>query len=593
MSKVRNRTARAAARGVTAKPALLRDPTPLLLASGLDPNDVRAILSSYGIRSVEEADRNIQSMAGDPHERRQLAAILPSLLRSTAGTADPDQALNHWERLFSGAVTRVSLLDYLRASPRMLDLLCTIFGNSDALAFTLIRDPTLIHWLAEEDVLASSPSNNEMESALRRSIAGLTVTELKLEALRRFRRREMLKIGVRDLFRLAPVEETTASLSDLASILIQVAYEIVDGELRAAYGVPMHRNRDGRWVETGFTVIGMGKLGGHELNYSSDVDLIYVYESSEGQTRPLGQVSRALDSGSPEVISSEEYFELLARRLTKVLSESSKEGYLFRVDLRLRAEGSVGQLARSLDQYAKYYRTRGRTWERLALLRSWPVAGSPGVGRAFVRMVKGFIWEPASGRADPKAALGIIENVRTVKEMIDEKIADRGHERRNVKLGIGGIREIEFLTQTIQVLVGGRQTAVVARNTLEALKRLHRHRLLSERDLRRLTEAYRFLRDVEHKLQMVHEMQTHSLPDDEEHLAQCAIRMGYDTDDRQTSLTRFRADHARHTGHVNRMFRSFFYSPEDSELVRAVLGASFKTRHHKDAGTLLQKRRAR
>ena len=574
MTKCRNRSLRAASRGAAANPILMRDPTPLLLAPGLDPQEVRAILSSYGIRSSEEADRNIQAMAGDPHERRQLAAILPALLRSTAGTADPDQALNHWERLFSGGVTRVSLLNYLHASPRMLDLLCTILGNSDALAFTLIRDPMLIHWLAEEDVLTSPPSRTGMETALRQSIAGLTITELKLEALRRFRRREMLKIGVRDLFRLATVEETTASLSDLASVLIQVAYEIVDEELRAEHGVPMHRNRDGRWVETGFAVIGMGKLGGHELNYSSDVDLIYVYESSEGQTKPAGPAAEAKPAKRADGISAEEYFELLARRLTKVLSESTKEGYLFRVDLRLRAEGSVGQLARALDHYAKYYRTRGRIWERLALLKSWPVAGSPAVGRAFVRMVKRFIWEPASRGSDLSTALGIIREVRAIKEQIDEKIAGRGHERRNVKLGIGGIREIEFLTQTLQVILGGELPGIVMRNTLAALDRLHRHRLLSEGDLRRLSEAYRFLRDVEHKLQMVHELQTHSLPHDEEQLAQCAIRMGYDATNRELSVARFRADHARHTDDVNRTFRSFFDDPERSVLLKAALAAA-------------------
>lgn len=573
MGKVLNKPSRSVSAGAASKVAIPPDPTPLLLAPGLGIQDVRRILSPYGVRSFEEADRNIQSMAGEPHERRQLAAILPNLLQSTAGTADPDQALNHWERLFSGVVSRASTLDYLHASPRMLDLLCTIFGNSDALAFTLIRDPTLIHWLAEEEVLSSPPSRIGMETALRTSVGSLTVTELKLEALRRFRRREMLKIGVRDLFRLATVEETTASLSDLASVLIQAAYEIVDGDLRAEYGVPMQLNREGRWVEAEFAVIGMGKLGGHELNYSSDVDLIYVY-SSEGHTRRTDHKERLKGSLRSGTISNEEYFELLARRLTKALSETTKEGYLFRVDLRLRAEGSVGRLARSLDEYAKYYRTRGRVWERLALLKSWPVAGSHAVGKAFVRMAKRFAWNQDAPRTeDPQDAFNIIRDVRAVKEMIDEKIADRGHERRNVKLGIGGIREIEFLAQTIQVIAGGRLSGIASRNTLATLERLCQHRLLSQRELGRLTDAYRFLRDVEHKLQMVHELQTHSLPDDEELLTQCAIRMGYDARNRRASLARFRADHARYTSHVNRAFRSFFYAPERSSLLRAILSA--------------------
>ena len=253
----------------------LPDATPLLLSPGLNAREVDSILKPYNIRATQEADRNIQAMAGEPHTRRQLATILSDLLVSTAKTADPDHAFNHWERLLSGGVNRPAMLDYLRASPRMLDLLCTIFGNSDALAFTLIRDPMLIHWLADNG-LSKPPSRAGMESILQQHLDGVSVTELKLDALRRFRRREMLRIGVRDLFRLAPVEETTASLSDLASVLIHAAYRIVNADLRLQYGVPMHRGRDGKLIETGFSVIGMGKLGGHELNYSSDVDLIYV-----------------------------------------------------------------------------------------------------------------------------------------------------------------------------------------------------------------------------------------------------------------------------------------------------------------------------
>ena len=153
------------------------------------------------------------------------------------------------------------------------------------------------------------------------------------------------------------MSETTASLSDLAALLIHAAYEIVDADLRRQYGRPMHKSRQGKWVETGFAVIGMGKLGGHELNYSSDVDLIYVYASHEGETRATQAAAKAVAAG----ISNEEYFEILSRELTKALSEPTREGYVFRVDLRLRAEGSVGQLARSLDDYRKYYATRGRS----------------------------------------------------------------------------------------------------------------------------------------------------------------------------------------------------------------------------------------
>jgi glutamate-ammonia-ligase adenylyltransferase len=545
----------------------------VLLAAKRSAEEVGAILSAFGLHDVDQADRNLEAMAGDPHQRRQLAEILPILLETISRTADPDQALNHWERLL-GSVARTSFLEYLRTSPRMQELLSAIFGNSDALAFTLIRDPTLVYWLAEENVLSKPSTRKGIEDALRKKIGHLTTKELKLDALRRLRRREMLRIGVRDLLRLAAVPETTAALSDLASLLIHAAYEIVDADLRRQYGVPMHKNRQGRWVETGFSVIGMGKLGGHELNYSSDVDLIYVYESHEGETRlPAGHAA-----GRPAAvgISNEEYFEILSREVTKALVEPTREGYIFRVDLRLRAEGSVGQLARSLDDYKKYYFTRGQVWERLALLKASPVAGSNAVGNTFLKIVKPFIFGRVEQKVDLAGALAVVREVRAVKEMIDTKMADRGHERRNVKLGTGGIREIEFLVQTVQVLAGKRMSALLDRNTLGALDRFASRKLISAGARDDLAAAYLFLRDVEHKLQMVHELQTHALPESETELERCAIRAGYGTEDRGKSTTQFLADHRRHTDVVNRMFRSLFAEPDTSPILKATLQAAAK-----------------
>ena len=546
------------------------DPKPVLLAAKRNVEEVRAILSAYGLRDLDQADRNLDAMAGDPIQRRRLADILPMLMESISRTADPDQALNHWERMLASA-SRTSFLDYLRTWPRMLDLLCVIFGNSDALAFALIRDPMLVYWLVEEDVLSRPPTRKGqkgMEGALRKSIGHLTSKGLKLDALRRLRRREMLRIGVRDLLRLATVPETTASLSDLACLLIHAAYEIVDNDLKRQYGVPMHQNRQGRWVETKFTVIGMGKLGGHELNYSSDVDLIYLYESHDGETRAPRGGRAAIPAGVG--ISNEEYFEILARELTRVLSEPTREGYVFRVDLRLRAEGSVGQLARSLEEYQTYYTAHGQVWERLALLKAWPVAGSYEVGQAFLKLVKLFVLGTRS-KMDRGKALAIVQDVRAVKGMIDAKMTDRGHAQRNVKLGTGGIREIEFFVQTIQVLAGRKVPALLDRSTLGSLNRLAQKKLLSIKERDVLSAAYLFLRDVEHKLQMVHDLQTHSLPESSDELERCAVRMGYGTEDRKKAAELFHADHQRHTEMVHRTFRSFFVESTTSPVLKATL----------------------
>ncbi len=562
------------AQAVSSRP----DPKPLLLAAKRGEEEAWTILSAYNLLDVTQADRNLESMAGDPYQRRQLAEILPILMEAISRTADPDQALNHWERLLAN-VARTSFLEYLRSSPRMQELLSIIFGNSDALALTLIRDPTLVYWLAEEGIQSKPPRRRGIEDELRKTICHLTSKQLKLEVLRRFRRREMLRIGVRDLLRLSAVPETTASLSDLACLLIHAAYEIVDTDLRRRYGVPMHKNRHGRWVETGFAVVGMGKLGGHELNYSSDVDLIYVYESHQGETRPLA--GKKVGKPAAVGISNEEYFEILARELSKALVESTREGYIFRVDLRLRAEGTIGQLARSLDDYRRYYFARGQAWERLALLKAWPVAGSLDVGKAFLKMVKPFIFGKAKEKIDFPAALALIHEVRAVKELIDTKMADRRHERRNVKLGIGGIREIEFLVQTIQVFAGKRVPGMVHRSTIGALDRCVQYRLMSLKQGDELRAAYVFLRDIEHKLQMVHDLQTHALPDQEHELEGVAVRMGYNGSNRSVARTRLQADHVAHTAVVRELFRSFFECPTNSRLLKAVLRARGKKRLQK------------
>lgn len=273
-------------------------------------------------------------------------------------------------------------------------------------------------------------------------------------------------------------------------------------------------------------------------------------------------------------ISSEEYFELLSRELTKALSESTREGAVFRVDLRLRAEGSVGQLARSLDDYRKYYATRGQVWERLALLKAWPVAGSTEVGQAFLKAVKPFVFGGSAISLTMNRALAVIRDVRAVKEMIDGRMAERGHERRNVKLGTGGIREIEFLVQTIQVLAGKAVPALLDRSTLGALRRFAARKLLSIQERDGLTAAYIFLRDVEHKLQMVHDLQTHALPESGEELVRCAIRAGYESGNRTRASVRFHDDYERHTALVNRMFRSLYYEPTVSPLLKATLAAA-------------------
>ena len=525
------------------KPSEGPDPSPLLLSANLKPEEVSQILEPYGFQSPAKADANLQAMAGAPLERQALSQILRELLAAVGQSADPDQALNEWERYLQSGINRAQLFQFLAQAPRLLHYICTIFGNSPAMAQTLLRDPLLVYWLGEESTIARAPTQFHFSHLLNDSLSTFKTSELKFDALRRFVRREMLRIGVRDLLRQAGVIETVASLSDLASVVIQSAYKIIDHDLRKKHGTPIHRDRRGREKETGFVVLGMGKLGGGELNYSSDVDLIYLYESSEGKTRA---------TKSQQSISNEAYFETLARELTGVLADATQEGSVFRVDLRLRPEGSLGPLARSIKEAQRYYESRGRGWERLAFIKAWPIAGEKRVGQIFLRGLRLFVHG-----ANDDTPQQVLETIRSLKVQINSKMIRRGENDRHVKLGKGGIREIEFIVQALQLLHVQKFPQVMERNTLRALSSLTSINALPKGTAEQLRDSYVYLRDVEHKLQMENELQTHLIPLNMTEVAKCAVRLGYAKGPTPHDTARpFLNDYRRHSTNVHAIFQS-------------------------------------
>jgi glutamate-ammonia-ligase adenylyltransferase len=331
---------------------------------------------------------------------------------------------------------------------------------------------------------------------------------------------------VRDLLRIASVEETLAALSVLAEALISATYGVCAVALRHIHKIPPQ-------VFSNFTIFAMGKLGGGELNFSSDVDLMFVYASNNEKAPG---------------ISAQDYFRRLAQRISAGLSSFTGEGYVYRVDLRLRPEGDAGNLADPLDGFERYYRTRMGTWERLALLKAWPVAGSWRLGRRFLEMSRPFIFEPAFD-------LDALADVREMKAKVDEKVSARGQTGRNVKLGTGGIREIELVTQSLQATHAAKLPQLLDRNTLRGLTALREHSLIAAKDFDTLHKAYLFLRDVENKLQMVDDAQTHSLPREDEELRACALLLGYSpTMPNESPVDPFLRDYQRHTNGVNRIF---------------------------------------
>jgi glutamate-ammonia-ligase adenylyltransferase len=515
----------------------------LLLAPRLDPQQVTALLGPYGFKEPAKADANLQAMADDPTARRLLADILEELLLCASQSADPDQALNHCERFARSAVNKTHLFSYLNESPRSLEILAKTFGGSQHMAEILIRDPVYLYWLTDPQILYQRRKKREIARDLLRGLKGITIEEKQLDFLRAFKRREMLHIGVRDLLRLCPVEETLSALSTLAEVLISAALRICEVALFREYGI--RRRKLG-----GFTILGMGKLGGGELNFSSDVDLVFLH-ASDDETNETGNPS----------IEPTEYFRQLSQRVTRALSDITKEGYLYRVDLRLRPEGRLGNISYSLDGFRRYYYSRGETWERLALLKAYPVAGDSQLGEQFLRMVAPFVYERPFD-------LEALNEVRSMKQKIDRKMSASRQRGRNVKLGFGGIREIELIVQLLQIAFGSRYREICERSTLKALAALCANSLISDDESTRLAEAYIFLRDVENKLQMVNDAQTHSLPVAAGELNALSRMLGYSDDDQMSASDQFLRDYQLHTNRVNEMFENIVGGAEPMRLLK-------------------------
>src|SRR5262245_13614183 len=445
-------------------------------------------------------------------------------------------ALNNLER-YASAVDRAVFLRTLGEHPGAAPLLARLFGSSQMLADALRRRPNTLAWLLEPATMRVWLAE-DFAADLAQGLAPFTAREARLNALRRFKYRQLLRIGARDLLGDADLSQTTEELSHLADACLGEAWSMAEAAARAAHGAPL----DEEGNETGLAIIGMGKLGGRELNYSSDIDLMFVY-GSDGET-----------AGGPEGrVATGDFFARVCRDIVAMMEEPTDEGYAFRVDLRLRPEGRMGGIALSLDGFRSYHIDRAELWERQALLKARPVAGDERVGARFLEWAQGVVYR--SG-ADPR----VVPAIRAMKREIDRSLTDKGDGlTRNVKLGRGGIREIEFIVQALQLLYGGDDPWLREGATLKAIFRLTERGYLTPALGRALSEAYRHLRTVEHRLQILHEFQTHTLPGEPEALARLARRVGVPG----TPARAIRDFHRRHrcmTGAVNRAFREFFHS---------------------------------
>ena len=442
-------------------------------------------------------------------------AAQQALPRFLSSVPDPDTALSNLERFAASATPEVR--EYLGLHPPALHHLLSLFAYSQFLANTLIRQPDLALWLEQEPILYRVKTAEEMSHSLGAFADELQQSGVDLATLlARFKRREYLRIVLRDVLHLATLPEITLELSGLADAILEYSLQHAQAELEERYGkplleIPLPETKDAAGSENAecpMTILSMGKLGGNELNYSSDIDLVFLYRGN-GET-----------SGG---ISNKEYFVKLAHRVVGTLTEFGPEGMVFRVDLRLRPQGGEGDLAISLEGARQYYGERARDWELQALAKARHSAGDAALARDFLEYVQPLIYRTSVNFAAIDSVLFARERISTALER--RSLRNPGI---NVKLERGGIRDIEFLAQCLQRLYGGQQSWLRSGGTLFALQKLAEKGYLRQRDYGPLSRAYLFLRHIEHLLQLDRGQQTHRLPTSPDALAVLARRARLD-----------------------------------------------------------------
>ncbi len=458
-----------------------------------------------------------------------------------SGGASPPPAANedglalHWTRWReaardgSGDAVRAFARD-AEADPAAAALLAAAFGNSPYLSRSLIADQAFARVLIEDG--ADAAFAVALEAANDASDAAGESMDAAMTRLRAAKRRAALAVGMADIAGVWPLKKVTAALSDFAEAALRAACRhLLAGQHRAgALELP-----DPAAPErgSGLLVLGMGKLGAHELNYSSDIDLIVLYDQDA--------VPHTGKRGLQQI------FIRLARDLVRMMGEQTRDGYVFRTDLRLRPDPGSTPLALSVRAAEEYYRRAGRNWERAAMIKARAVAGDTERAEAFLASLAPFVW-----RRYLDFAAG--QDIQAVKRQIDasRRAGGAGVAGHNVKLGRGGIREIEFFAQAQQLIWGGRTPALRVFGTLNALDALVAAGRVTPRAARELRSAYEFLRRLEHRLQMVNDEQTHSLPESEEGVADIAVFMGFE------SAAAFSDELLGHLGVVEGWFGALF-----------------------------------
>ena len=451
------------------------------------------------MKNVDRGVANLESIAGLKWSDLAVANFAATLGKILPDLPDPDQALNNLERL-------VSVSDSLSQKVRKLSSLSTPFRG----LLTLLSDSQYIADLLRDennfDVIAAGQFQPLARNlVVGRAVEGVHDAKDPAEAMRRlriFKQKETIRIAWCDLVLDYRIEQITEQISVAAAAVCEGAIFWCRRRLNDKFGSPFTGDAE----SCRFVILALGKLGGSELNYSSDIDLIAVYEF-DGQIQ-----GRA-------VSSNQEYFAQLTRDFIRIVGEPTELGSAYRVDMRLRPMGARGPICKSRNSTIQYYDLQGRTWERQAMIKARPLAGDLSLGAELLDRMQPWIFRPTLSRAD-------IAGIKSLKRQMERRARQQGEERADIKTGYGGIRDVEFVIQFMQLLNGWNLASLRTANTLRAIGRLERAQCLTHDEAELLSTNYRWLRKLEHRLQIKNNQQTHSLPQDDESRIAFAKRMG-------------------------------------------------------------------
>jgi glutamine synthetase adenylyltransferase len=469
------------------------------------------MIDAVAFEQPERAARLWVRWRGNGLQAELFDRFAPTLADALQRAPDPDRLLVNCDRWLESLGATLTYYRLFAETPHALKPVLAVLGASDYMADTLLQNPELSEILLDVRLLTRPRPRSEMRRDLSRLLRACTSYWMQLDRLRAFKQQEYLRITALDLLGKATLTETMRALSDLADVCADAALDACHRELAAQQGVT---------GEHGFCILAMGKWGGRELNYSSDIDPIFLYRDAP----------RLTGTADPT-----RYLLKLAEMVVKALSEPMRRGIVFRVDMRLRPEGRLGALARGVSSALHYYETWAEPWERQAMLKARPCAGDLQVGEQFLERLQPWLYRPSLSETD------FAEIVR-LRERAEAQARARNAYETDLKNGWGGIRDIEFSVQALQLMLGGRLPRLRTPATLDALQRLKHARILAPDEARALQDAYIFLRTAEHRLQLQFGHQTHLLPTDPKARARLAKLMGFaDPDAFGQTLARHRA----------------------------------------------------